>query len=46
MLPIPGHEVAIVGMVEATCVTNLYEAGLRGAIIAWSDGVFAEWKPV
>lgn len=41
ILPIPGHQVAIVGGVEENCVTNLYEACLRAAIIAWSDGVFA-----
>jgi hypothetical protein len=38
-LPISGHTVAIVNP-QGTCKTDLFEGGLRGAIVAWSDGVF------
>jgi hypothetical protein len=42
-LPMEGHTVVIVGE-EPSCVTELYQSGLRGAVIAWTDGVFAEWN--
>lgn len=40
MSAVPGNEVAIMGVQEGACRTILYPAGLRGAIIGWSDGVF------
>jgi hypothetical protein len=38
--PLPGgNHVAIIGRAEGTCTSNLYYGGLRGSIIAWSDGI-------
>jgi len=39
--PLPAHSIAIAGPYEQTCRAELYAAGLRGTIIAWSDGIFA-----
>lgn len=44
-LPISGHTVAI-AYPQGICRTDLYEGGLRGAIVAWSDGVFQGLRTV
>lgn len=46
MLPIAGHTVAIVDDSGVGCKTELFEGGLRGAIIAWTDGIFEGWDIV
>lgn len=45
-LPLNGNHVVLSGGAEATCQTVLYSAGLRGAIIAWSDGAFSSFGSV
>jgi hypothetical protein len=39
-LPVPAGWVGLTGVVEGTCKTVINGAGLRGAIIGWSDGAF------
>jgi len=42
--PMPtGRTVAISMMNGTSCKAEVYAAGLRGAIIGWSDGVFHAW---
>ena len=38
--PLETQSIILVGLAEGPCRSVLYPAGLRGAIIAWSDGVF------
>jgi len=38
--PLETQSIILVGLAEAPCRSVLYPAALRGAIIAWSDGVF------
>jgi len=41
LLPIPKNTVAVVfPQGNISCLTDLYPGGLRGSIVAWSDGVF------
>jgi hypothetical protein len=41
--PLPGNQVAIIGVSEGTCTSTLYYGGLRGSIIAWCDGIFGRF---
>ena len=41
--PLNGHELAMGNDVNVTCKSVIYAGGLRGTIIAWSDGVFSSW---
>ena len=41
--PLPGNQVAIIGLAEGTCTSTLYYGGLRGSIIAWIDGLFGRF---
>ena len=43
-LPLNAHVFAMTGITPDTCKTILYPAGLRGSIIAWSDGIFGGLK--
>ena len=34
----------IVSGMEGICAFNAFPGGLRGTIIAWSDGIFGGWS--
>jgi hypothetical protein len=39
-----GLSLGIVSSMEGTCAFDAFPGGLRGTIIAWSDGLFGGWS--